>query len=528
MISLKLYEDTHHPGVPLYHRPDCPAAGRFSRLAMGVWRAFPPSARRRMEESWQDRGQDPAFALVPRLPDRVGNVSGASPAVPGFYWRGGRLLFFNREWVERAPDQEVEAFIAQQLAHLWRDGVQRNGGEEPRFRRRLQRLVELASAGIRRKARTWQQRVRQAVSRCLRNRTRLAEGYKSGVDKRGHEYCRQDGTPVPCPRAGETSPAGPGKAAGKSQETAAQNRQTATDASYARRAAAYLEKRDVRKPAKAAAAVRELVGKMAAGAEPQVVTEAAIAGVLGLRLKSHEGRGFDMDGRIGAVGVLVDAKHSERIAGYSEKADSKISKIDEWEKKRRLPAYVALVPGRGVYLHVGIDPAPHPAFIGGKGGEAKRGLVEPADLVHYIDGSGKPLPFVELSRNTKSLNDMASITPTEIARIRSAMNRTLAGIKDMRKLNRHVEKQVETARTKTIRKYAAGDPATAAKAVAELDAEATVRAGLEKLTAKQRRATVRKLARGDAEATARAGLEAMGLSEEQIRHILSTKPASKS
>jgi hypothetical protein len=61
----------------------------------------------------------------------------------------------------------------------------------------------------------------------------------------------------------------------------------------------------------------------------------------------------------------------------------------------------------------------------------------------------------------------------------------------MKKLNRHVEKQVETARTKTIRKYAAGDPATAAKAIAGLDTEATARAGLEQMTPEQRQALFR-------------------------------------
>jgi hypothetical protein len=231
---------------------------------------------------------------------------------------------------------------------------------------------------------------------------------------------------------------------------------------------------------------------MAAGTDDQAVTEAAIAGILGLRLKSHEDRGFDLDGRIGNADVLVDAKHSERIAGYSEKADSKISKIDEWEKRRRLPAYVALVPGRGLYLHVGIDPASRPTFIGGKGGQAKRGLVRPVELAHYIDGSGKPLPFVELSTRLKGREDLARITPDEIARIRSGLNRTLSGIKDMRKLNRHVEKQGETARAKLARKCALGDPVVTAKAVAEVNAEAT----------------------------ARAGLEALGLPEEEIRHIL--------
>jgi hypothetical protein len=60
------------------------------------------------------------------------------------------------------------------------------------------------------------------------------------------------------------------------------------------------------------------------------------------------------------------------------------------------------------------------------------------------------------------------------------------------------------------------------------------------LTPKQRQATVRKLASGDpktvarvvakinAEATARAGLEALGLPEEEIRHILARTRASKS
>jgi hypothetical protein len=362
---------------------------------------------------------------------------------------------------------------------------------ETRFGRRLQRLIELASASIRRKAGTWQRRLRQAIAHCLRDRARLGEGFKQGLDKRGHKYCRQDGKSVPCPGSGDTSPADSGSAARKSEKKAHRDRLATVDTTYTRRAAAHLEKNDLRKPAIAAAVVRKLVGKMAAVTDEQAVAEAAIAGILGLRLKSHEDRSFDLDGRIGNVDVLVDAKHSERIAGYSEKADSKISKIDEWEKRRRLPAYVALVPGRGLYLHVGIDPAPHPAFIGGKGGETKRGLVKPAELAKYIDGSGKPVPFVELSGRVKSLKEMARIAPEEISRIRSAANRTLVGIKDMKKLNRHVEKQVETARTKTIRKYAAGDPATAAKAIAGLDAEATARAGLEQMTPEQRQALFR-------------------------------------
>jgi hypothetical protein len=168
---------------------------------------------------------------------------------------------------------------------------------------------------------------------------------------------------------------------------------------------------------------------MASGIDREVVTEAAIAGILGLRLKSHERRGFDLDGRIGAVDVLVDAKQSEGIAGYSENAYTKLGKIDEWEKRRRLPAYVVLVSGRGLYLHVGIDPASRPTFMGKEGGASKRGLVKPAELADYVDGAGKPLPFVELSSRVKSLRDMGSIGTEEIARIRSAANRTLAGIK---------------------------------------------------------------------------------------------------
>jgi hypothetical protein len=136
-----------------------------------------------MEESSQDRGHYPAFALVPRLPAMASHSSRADSSKAGFYWRGGRLLFFNREWVEHAPDLEIEALIAYQLAHLWRDGVRRNDSAESRFGRQLQRLIELASATARHKTRTWQQRVRAAVVRCLRNRTRLGEAYKQGIDK---------------------------------------------------------------------------------------------------------------------------------------------------------------------------------------------------------------------------------------------------------------------------------------------------------------------------------------------------------
>jgi hypothetical protein len=146
----------------------------------------------------------------------------------------------------------------------------------------------------------------------------------------------------------------------------------------------------------------------------------------------------------------------------------------------------------------------------------------------------------QFSSRVKSLKNIGSIGTEEIARIRSAANRTLLGIKDMRKLNRHVEKQVKTTRSKLVRKCAQGDATTAARAVAEIDAEAAARAGLERLTPRQRRATVRKLASGDpttvaravaavdAEGTARAGLEALGLPEEEIRRILARTRANKS
>jgi hypothetical protein len=263
---------------------------------------------------------------------------------------------------------------------------------------------------------------------------------------------------------------------------------------------------EYRDPAKAAQLVSEIVadGKKARIA-PSDIAEAAMAVLLGHDLQSAGEHGYDTVGRAGLwrddkTIVRIDVKTSE-IAGYADKYDAKVHKIQEYLEKQGLPAYLVMVKGKGVYLHVGIDPASKPKFHATGDGKSLRRLVEPEELSGAIKGNGGAIPVVKVA-NWTDLQDVGKATKGEIKKFRERIRNSLEDI-DMAKLKRHVDKQIKQAvkgNTEDLFKIAPDvmidkvvteAPKETARALAAAAPEEAARAGLAALTPEQRAALFR-------------------------------------
>jgi hypothetical protein len=265
---------------------------------------------------------------------------------------------------------------------------------------------------------------------------------------------------------------------------------------------------EYRDPAKAAELVREIVSDGRKARIPQAdITEAAMAVLLGHKLQSAGKHGYDTVGQPGLwrddeATVRVDVKTS-KVTGYSDKYDTKVHKILEYLKERGLPGYLVLVRGKGVYLHVGIDPASKPKFQVQEGGRSLRGLVEPGKLNDAIKGDGSAIPVVKVASWT-SLESLGKAAEAEINEFRGRVRGSLEGI-DMAKLRRHVNKQIKQAvdgnaddLLKIAPDVVIGKVVKKArkKALKALAAEApieTVKAGLAAMTPEEREALLREL-----------------------------------
>jgi hypothetical protein len=220
-----------------------------------------------------------------------------------------------------------------------------------------------------------------------------------------------------------------------------------------------------------------------AGVPKWAVWETVSAAITGGRLQSHGAHVFDLShgGAVAGKHVLEDAKYSDHLAGYYDKADTKAGKAREAKKNPdALPATLVLSRGHGLYFHLGIDPSASPKIHA-------RGVTPPRRLAERVDGSGSPLPFVKLSGDHTDLNAVGRIKPKALAAIRKRREEALRGI-DMDKAKQHVAKQIKAANDRGRKILAEDDP----------------------------------------EATIRAGMKAAGYSDEQIEQVLKTKPAKKS
>jgi hypothetical protein len=240
------------------------------------------------------------------------------------------------------------------------------------------------------------------------------------------------------------------------------------------------------------------------------------------KLQSLGDHGFDLRGRLNGRCVLLDVKHSRTIPGYHDKFSGrkggKEYKILEAKNNPDcVPAYLVFVEGRGIYFHVGIDPAQTARFETAKGNPGGRGLSTPRGVAHVINrGKGELVPFVQLSDSFESLHALRHMKPEDLARIKARAAATIRGI-DMDKLRKHLAKQrkaiddelrdmvIEDDVDGVARAVAKKDPAKTARAAARQDATEAAKAIAREDVAE----TARAAARQDAATTARAGLKAM-------------------
>jgi hypothetical protein len=317
------------------------------------------------------------------------------------------------------------------------------------FARRVRRLLAEAEAG---------RSPGGAAAGCEPHKTGDHVGSNVGYNPERHNgncFLNDPGTAnkgtKPKPRGKKASTGHQGGFAGRPQGKGAVERQKAIDVEYTVKEASHLESADTSSVESIARTLRQVVERgEAAGVTYPVGLEAAVATLFGARLKSL-GKGFDAIGEFAGFAILLDAKYSESILGYQESLPTKRHKIGEYQATRRIRLYIVMVPGRGLYLHVGIDSETSPAFEGEKGGATKRGLVHPEALARHIDGSGRPLPFVLLSDRFKSLEEMKSATPGDVDAIHQATIRTLKGMKSkMKKLHQHIDAQAQRATDKAV------------------------------------------------------------------------------
>ncbi len=269
-----------------------------------------------------------------------------------------------------------------------------------------------------------------------------------------------------------------------------------------------------RSPAKAEALIREIVrdGEKAKIPGPDVA-EVAIAALLGHDLLSHGRHGFDTVSPAGwwrgdGTVARVDGKLS-RSNGYADKYDSKLGRILEYLEKRGVPAYLVIAKGHGVYLHVGIDPSETPRLYEQGGKTARRGVVAPERLNNGIDGKGGPVPFVKLA-GWDNIHDLGGATKEQITQLRRRVQTALGSL-DMKKLKRHVNRQIDAATDQNVDDLLKIVPKKVIRKAVEKDVRATARAA----AAKDVGATARAAAAKDSATTARAGLDAMTAEERE-------------
>lgn len=326
---------------------------------------------------------------------------------------------------------------------------------------------------------------------------RILENYVQGTTSDGKPYCHQDGTPVPCGHddGGKANSPAAGTADNKdwvnepkSEAEAQHQKQTANQ--FRKRAAEQIGDNVNRTPKERCELIASLVTAGRNGQVPKwAVWESIAAVITNSRLASHKKHVFDLDSdrEVGGKLVREDAKYSKRSPGYHDKHDTKAAKSAEAKKHpERVHGLLAFANGHGLYLHVGIDPSSSPTFQTAKGNEGGRRLVEPEELGKQIDGSGRPLPFVQLSGKIKDLDGWEHVTPEDLAEIEGRREATYRGI-DMSTAKEHFAKEAKASNER------------ARKILAEDDPEATIR----------------------------AGYKAAGYSDEQIDAIMSTHPPKK-
>jgi hypothetical protein len=173
------------------------------------------------------------------------------------------------------------------------------------------------------------------------------------------------------------------------------------------------------------------------------VWECVLAVLTGGKLHSHEKHGFDEHAEIADHQVIVDAKYSTTSPGYHERRANKVAKTAESEANPdAIPVYIPMARGHGIYLHVGFDPSENPTFQTRRGKRGGRGLASPEQVARAIDGSGRPVPFVKLSGEYRSLDELRHITESGYRRIERRLKRTIGGI-NMANGKEHFRKQRE-------------------------------------------------------------------------------------
>jgi hypothetical protein len=268
------------------------------------------------------------------------------------------------------------------------------------------------------------------------------------------------------------------------------------------------------------------------GAPEWAAWEAIAAVVTNSQLESQGGHIFDLsrEEKVGGKDVMEDGKYSAGDAGYAEGNRSKARKIRHAKQNPdRIPGSLVLSKRHGVYLHVGIDPHPTPAFKTEAGNESNRGVVDPEELGKRIDGSGDLIPFVKLSDRFKTISAWKRVTPADLEQIAGRRESAYRGI-NMEKAKKHFAKQQKAAMDETR------------QIIAEDDPEETVRAGLKAAGRKKSpmRETRQIIAEDDPEETAaiaagvdadaalRGVLKTKGFSDEQIKKFLAMKPEKSS
>jgi hypothetical protein len=472
MIELHLRPLAGDPPIPLYHRPLESEANRFARLVNKVWWGFPGAVRHAILEHWKCLHGGPAFGLVRSAPER------------GLSLPGSGLLVFDADRVRRCTDRSVRAMIALEVKREYRNAVaagrytgdfrsprpawmyEENGidasGAPWGFKwARKRRRVDRFSGCIQRLLAEAERERGQPNSGCRPHKTGPFVGTNTGYDPGKHNSnCSLSGRPSRDKSGGSrkakrrTSDRSSAGAAGSADQTSApaeQRRQKSIDVAYIRKQMSRLQSVNASDPEAVAKALRGVIGRAKKEKAGKTVTlEAAVAALFGARLKSLE-TGFDAEGTVAGFPVLLDAKYSSSVFGYQESARNKGHKILEYKATGSIPLYVAMVPRKGLYLHVGIDPETSPAFEGEKGGSTKRGLVGPEDLAAFVDGSGKPLPFVQLSSRFKSLKSMIRATPADVAATHDVVARTLKGLeRKMKKLHQHIDAQAKRGSIKSV------------------------------------------------------------------------------
>lgn len=216
--------------------------------------------------------------------------------------------------------------------------------------------------------------------------------------------------------------------------------------------------------------------------------------LLGHEFLSRKEGAFDTRGWpdqwLDAVVVQIDVKVSQKNY-YDESLLTKGHKALEWRQEQGIPAYLVIAKGHGVYLHVGIDPITKSRISLNSTARSKRPVVGPDRLGDAIKNmSGTLAPFVELA-NWKDIDEIGKATPEQITTLRERVKTALRSL-DMGDVKRLVERQIDEigetgmndfwklAPHKFIDKAVKEAPDATAHALAEVDPNAGIRAGLKR------------------------------------------------